>query len=113
MTQQILHILSSVGEKGISIGALTKHIYNEQCTLFYSPDYARIYSSVQQFLKKNSQSSKSLIAHADRRGYYRLNTEGSLDARQLMIDFGQSNDKNEQEAEEQQPPIDLSLSLFD
>ena len=60
--QQILHILSEVGERGISVSALTKHVYNMNCTLFSQPDLQEVHQFVQQYLLKNSKSSQSLIA---------------------------------------------------
>ena len=42
---------------------------------------------VQQYLLKNSKSPQSLIESTGQRGCYRLNTTGSQDARQLMLQF--------------------------
>ena len=112
--QQILRILTDVGERGISVALLAKHIYNLNCTLFVQPDLQEVRQQVQQYLLRNSKSAQSLIESTGRRGYYRLNTQGSADARQLMLEF-----KEEQELlvaewpEEEKPQQDLSLSLFD
>jgi hypothetical protein len=58
---------------------------------------------------KNSKSSQSLIESTGRRGFYRLNTTGSQDALQLMLQFREE----QQEKEEEKPPVqDLSLDLF-
>ena len=62
------------------------------------------------YLFRNSKSQQSLIENTGRRGYYRLNTSGSADARQLMLQFA---DKQEEKEEEKPPVQDLSLSLFD
>lgn len=78
------------------------------CTFFTQPDYEEIRSYVQQFLFRNSKSNQSLIESTGRRGYYRLNTEGSADARQMMLQF---RDEKE-EKEEEKPQQDLSLDLF-
>ena len=68
-----------------------------------------IRSYVQQFLLKNSKSSQSLIESTGRRGFYHLNTTGSQDALQLMLQFREE----QQEKEEEKPPVqDLSLDLF-
>ena len=45
-----------------------------------------------------------------KRGYYRLNTNDSADARQLMLDFREQEDSVE--TEEKKMPQDLSLDLF-
>lgn len=110
--QQILHILSEVGERGISVSLLAKHVYNLNCTLFSQPDLQDIKQFVQQYLLRNSKSSLSLIESTGRRGYYRLNTQNNADARQLMLEFREEEIKQEV-AEEEKPQQDLSLSLFD
>ena len=110
--QQILHILSEVGERGISVSLLAKHVYNLNCTLFSQPDLQEVKQFVQQYLLKNSKSSISLIESTGRRGYYRLNTQNNADARQLMLEFREEEIEME-EVEEEKPKQDLSLSLFD
>ena len=110
--QQILHILSEVGERGISVSVLSKHVYNLNCTLFSQPDFQEVKQFVQQYLLKNSKSSLSLIESTGRRGYYRLNTQNNADARQLMLEFREEEIRLE-EVEEEKPQQDLSLSLFD
>jgi hypothetical protein len=110
--QQILHILSEVGERGISVSLLAKHVYNLNSTLFSQPDLQEVKQFVQQYLLKNSKSSLSLIESTGRRGYYRLNTQNNADARQLMLEFREEEIEME-EVEEEKPKQDLSLSLFD
>jgi hypothetical protein len=78
-------------------------------TFFSSPDMEEIKGYVQQYLLKNSKSDHSLIESTGQRGCYRLNTEGSKDARQLMLQFRD----DEQPKEAEKPQQDLSLSLFD
>lgn len=106
--QQILKILTEAGERGISVQTLAKHVYNMNCTFFFQPDYEDIRSYVQQYLLRNSKSAQSLIDSTGRRGYYRLNTTGSADAQQLMLQF---RDEKEEKVEEK-PRKDLSLDLF-
>ena len=107
--RQILQILTEVGERGISVQLLAKHLYNLNCTLFSTPDLEEIRSFVQQYLLKNSKSVQSLIESTGRRGYYRLNTENNANARQLMLDFREPAT----EEKEEKPVVDLSLNLFD
>ena len=90
--------------------AIAKHVYNMNCTFFVQPDFEEIRTYVQQYLLRNSKSQQSLIESTGRRGYYRLNTEGSADARQLLLQF---RDEKEEETEEEKPQQDLSLDLFD
>ncbi len=94
----------------MSVQAIAKHVYNMNCTFFVQPDFEEIRTYVQQYLLRNSKSQQSLIESTGRRGYYRLNTEGSDDARQLLLQF---RDEKEEETEEEKPQQDLSLDLFD
>lgn len=110
--QQILKVLTEAGERGIGVQAIAKHVYNMNCTFFVQPDYEEIRSFVQQYLLKNSKSQHSLIERTDRRGYYRLNTKGSADARQLLLRFTEVQEER-QEKEEKVQQQDLSLDLFD
>lgn len=110
--QQILDILTEAGEHGISVQSIARHVYNLNCTLFHTPDFSEIHSFVQQYLLRNSKSSQSLIEQTGRRGYYRLNTVGSADARQLMLQFREEHEQQTETSDEKSPQ-DLSLSLFD
>ena len=85
--KQLLRILTTVGERGISVRSLAKHIYNLNSSLFSRPDYEEVHSYVQQFLLRNSKSDKSLIERTGQRGYYRLNIKNNTDARQLVLQF--------------------------
>ena len=107
--RQILKILSEVGERGISVQLLAKHVYNMNTSLFHTPDMEEIKSYVQQYLLKNSKSSSSLVESMDRRGFYRLNTQYNSDARQLVIEF---REERVYEEKEEKPAVDLSLDLF-
>ena len=106
---QILQILTEVGEKGISVQLMAKHLYNLNSSLFFTPDYEEIRTYVQQYLLKNSKSSLSLVEATGKRGFYRLNTQNNADARQLMIEFRESR---QPEDKEEKPAVDLSLDLF-
>ena len=108
--RQILQILTDVGEKGISVQLLAKHVYNLNSTLFFTPDLTEIRTYVQQYLLKNSKSSMSLIENTGKRGIYRLNTTNNADARQLMLEF---RELAQTEIKEEKPAEDLSLNLFD
>lgn len=110
--QQILDILTDVGEKGISVQLLSKHLYNLNTSLFAPLDIDDIRSFVQQYLLRNSKSPQSLIENAGRRGIYRLNTQNNADARQLMLDFKNhmAVDDGAESKEVHHP--DLSLDLF-
>jgi hypothetical protein len=106
--QQILKVLTDAGDYGVSVQSVVKHVYNMNRTFFSQPDYEDVKSYVQQFLLRNSKSSQSLVERTERRGYYRLNTGGSTDARQLMLQFREA----QEEKKEEKPQQDLSLDLF-
>ena len=107
--RQILEILTDVGDKGISVQQLSKHLFNMNTSFFFTPNLEEIRTYVQQYLLKNSKSPSSLIESMDRRGYYRLNTQNNPDARQLMIEF---REEHTVEEKEEKPSKDLSLDLF-
>jgi hypothetical protein len=107
--QQILKILMDVGQRGISVSSLAKHVYNQNCTFFYTPDYGEVRQYVGQYLLRNSKSLQSLIESTGKRGYYRLNTEHSADARQLMLHFKNESTLSEETGKNTE---DLSLNLF-
>ena len=109
--KQLLEILTEAGRRGISVQSICRHIYNRNCTFFFQPDYEEIRSLVQAYLRRNSKSVQSLIERTERRGYYRLNTEGSADARQLMLRFREERQPEEND-EVKKPAQDLSLDLF-
>ena len=106
--QQIQKVLTEAGERGVSVQAIAKHVYNMNCTFFFQPDYEEVRTYVQQYLLRNSKSSQSLVESTGRRGYYRLNTQGSTDARQLVLLFREE----QEEKTEEKPQQDLSLDLF-
>ena len=112
--RQILEILMLVGEKGISVRMLTMHVYNMNCSLFNLPDVNEIHQYVQQYLLRNSKLPNSIIERTERRGFYRLNTSHSEQARQLMLDFEGNEDcimSNERESEIIENN-DICLDLF-
>ena len=94
------------------MSALAIHICNLNRTLFVQPDLQEVKTIVQRYLINNSKSAQSLIEHCERRGYYRLNTGNSADARQLMLMF---QDEPDETLEVQETPVrqDLSLNLFE
>ncbi len=110
--QQILNILTDVGDKGMSVQLLSKHLYNLNTSLFTPLDIEDIRNYVQQYLLKNSKSPQSLIESTGRRGFYRLNTRNNADARQLMLDFKNHATQEDASSTEDIKHPDLSLDLF-
>lgn len=111
--QQIIDLLLMVGERGISVSALSKHVYNQNCTFFSRPDLEEVKRSVKRFLQRNSKTPHSLVVRTERRGYYRLNTSRSSAARQLLLDFRNDRKRSKPDStEEKTSSQDLSLDLF-
>ena len=108
--QHILRVLSDVGERGISVRLLAKHVYNLSCTLFHQPDFREVYDYTQRYLLNHSRSPRSVIERAGKRGYYRLNTGGSQEARQLVLMF--HNEEDTLTKDDDKTVQDLSLNLF-
>jgi hypothetical protein len=108
--QQILKILTEAGERGLSVQNISRHVYNLNCTFFNQPNYEDVRGYVQQYLLKNSKSQQSLVESTGQRGCYRLNTSGSKDAQQLMLQFRDETVVDDEQSTSQQ---DLSLDLFD
>ena len=102
-------MLTEAGEKGLNVQAISKHVFNMNRTFFVTPDFDEIRTYVQQYLLRNSKSRQSLIESTGQRGYYRLNTSGSDDALQMLLQFREEHAVKEEE----KPQQDLSLSLFD
>ena len=111
--KQILQILSDVGEQGIGVKLLAKHVYNLSCTLFVQPDLHEIHQYVQGYLLRNSKTPQSLIERTGRRGYYRLNTQNNSDARLIVNEFRKRYKTEADEQTDNMQQTDLSLSLFD
>jgi len=108
--RQILQILSEAGERGVSVQALAKHVYNMNNTLFAEPPVLDdIHHYVQQYLLRSSKSPKSAIERTGVRGFYRLNPHLLTDAQHQMLHFkdAEKNEESESSCHE-----DLSLSLF-
>ena len=113
--KQILQILSEVGQQGIGVRHLAKHVYNMNCTLFEQPDWDDVYKYVLSFLRRCSHNEQSLIEPTGKRGYYRLNIRNNADARQLVLEFQSEASAEQRETDDADcsSKIDLSLSLFD
>jgi len=111
--RQILHILMQVGERGISVAALSKHVYNMNCTLFFQPDVQEVKQYVRQYLLRNAKSKQALVESTGRRGWYRLNTQHSADVQQLILHFRETVlTADEEKMEEDTTQKDYSLDLF-
>lgn len=107
--RQILTILYDVGQDGISVKSLAKHVLNMNTTLFFTPDAAEIHRYVQQYLLRNSRPPHPLVETTGQRGHYRLNMNELDNAGQLLLEF---RDDKPQKEEEEKPRQDFSLDMF-
>ena len=82
---QIVGILAKMGDKGMSVQMLAKHLYNMNCSLFEDCDIDAMRRYVQQFVLRNSRSPLSLLERMERRGFYRLNPRRAFVPRQLVF----------------------------
>ncbi len=95
----------------MSVKKISMQLYNLNCTLFTTPDFKELHKYTQQFLTRNSKMSQSLFCKEER-GTYRLNPNSSR-AQQLVLNFRENQDQDEDTQEEPKDYPDLSLSLFD
>jgi hypothetical protein len=104
--KQILEVLTEVGQDGLSVQKISRHVFNV-CNSFFNPiSHDDVYRYVSQYLIRNSKGRNSMLETV-RRGVYRLNMN-SLESQQLMLEFRD----DEPMKEENKPSIDHSLSLF-
>ena len=105
----ILKVLTEAGKEGLSVQKIAHHVFNASNTFFETVSLEEVHRYVQQYLLRNSKSEQSLIQRTEKRGYYRLNTQNSADARQLMLNF---REEEEETQEKEKPTQDFSLDLF-
>ena len=103
-----MKVLVDVGERGISVRYLARHVYNMSNSLFATSDIKEVHQSVRQYLLRQSRSSKGIIEGTGQWGCYRLRRQ-YLD--QLRLNFMDEEPVIEQKPVSSGP--DLSLSLFD
>lgn len=97
---QIVGILAKMGDKGMSVQMLAKHLYNMNCSLFEDRDIDAMRRYVQQFVLRNSRSPLSLLERMERRGFYRLNPRRAFVPRQLVFELNGGQAADEEPVEE-------------
>lgn len=105
--REILRILVEVGDEGLSVQKISRHVFNACNSFFHPIRYTDVHHYVAQFLLRNSKSTGSMIEKAER-GIYHLNMKNTK-SQQLMLEFKDTTSENAL----QPPSEDLSLSLFD
>lgn len=104
--KEILRILTEVGDGGLSVSKISRHVYNSCNSFFNVVTFEEVHRYVSQFLLRNSKNPDSIIEKAER-GIYHLNYK-SQETQQLMLQFREETSCSEQETKAE----DRSLSLF-
>lgn len=78
---------------GLSVHKISLHVYNALNSLFNPLNYDDLYHDVQQYLQRNSKNEASIIERAEKRGYYRINSNPEIKG-QLQLEFAPYIDEN-------------------
>ena len=109
----IVAVLSEVGDKGLPLGKIARHVYNSSCTFFERPSYEKVYSELAQYLSRQSRMSDGMVKRVGGRGVYALNADWVL-LRQMVLDFDAATDAGQQEhTGDAVEDKSLMLPLFD
>lgn len=104
--QNVIDLLLQVGENGLPLQSIVKHVYNTHNSFFEPIKEQNVYQSIRSYLIKNSVSPYSLFVKGDD-GKYRLNPK-SVQATALTLQF------LEEEGEQtQQTPVAEPLLPFE
>ena len=106
---KILEVLAEVGEAGMSVHKMARHVFNASNSLFEPIEFEDVHRYVQQYVLRCSRGADALLQNVGQRGIYRLNPN-SAQSQQLMLMF---RDEDETESEDEKTSgDDMSLSLF-
>ena len=104
--QDIIILLSEVGDAGLPLQSIVKHIYNAHNSLFEPIKEENVYQSVRSFLIKNSAAKVSLFTKGTDRKF-RINNN-SAEAKMLQLQF----QDNKKEKKDNQPSTIDELPLL-
>ena len=104
--QDIIILLSEVGDAGLPLQSIVKHIYNAHNSLFEPIKEKNVYQSVRSFLIKNSAAKVSLFTKGTDRKF-RINNN-SAEAKMLQLQF----QDNKKENKDNQPTTIDELPLL-
>lgn len=88
---EILQILQSVGQRGLSTKMIAFNVFNMSNSLFNPLDQEKVYNEVADWLRTNSSKNGSSVEKAETRGWYRLNLN-SAKVQQMMLQFQPNED---------------------
>lgn len=100
------------GDEGLSLKKIAMHVYNSNNNLFEKPDFNKIYSSIAQYLSKQSKMSDGMVKRIGTKGVYAINKRWS-GYLHMMIDFNIADTINLPIDDRVSTIKDQSLSLFD
>lgn len=101
--QDIINLLLEVGEAGLPLMSIVKHVFNAHNSIFEPIKEQNVYQSVRSYLIKNSSSVYSLFVKGDD-GKYRLNAKSSQ-ASMLMLQFTDEEEKSEEKSDVEEPML--------
>ena len=100
-----MRILAEVGDRGLHVAKISRHVYNAVNSLFEPHDLNEVHNEVLAFMMKNSKGHDALFERVGR-GVYRLNPHSAKTA-QLLLEFSDGD------AEEiKKPPQDDGRQLM-
>lgn len=105
---KILKVLAEVGEDGMSVHKVARHVFNATNSFFEPVAFEDVHRYVQQYMLRNSKGTDAILMNVGQRGVYRLNPN-SAESQQLMLMF---TDVADEEETAKGKDDDLSLSLF-
>ncbi|MBO4607367.1 MAG: hypothetical protein J5682_05660 [Prevotella sp.] len=106
MRQLVGTILAEVGDRGLHVAKISRHVYNAVNTFFEPYDLEEIHHVVLTHLRKNCKGYDAMFERVEK-GVYRLNPH-SAQAAQLLLEFSDSVEEDAATA----PRDDRQLMLF-
>ena len=105
--QDIIDLLLKVGDAGLPLQSIVKHVYNAHNSIFEPIKEQNVYQSVRSYLIRNSSSVYSLFVKGDD-DKYRLNPKSQM-ATALTLQFGEDEEtpKQQDSAAEPQLPFEF------
>ncbi len=89
--QNIINLLLEVGEAGLPLMSIVKHVFNAHNSIFEPIKEQNVYQSVRSYLIRNSGSAYSLFVKGED-GKYRLNPKSSR-ATEMKLLFSEVEEK--------------------
>ncbi len=101
--QDIIDLLVKVGDAGLPLMSIVKHVFNAHNSFFEPIKEQNVYQSVRSYLIKNSSSAYSLFVKGVD-GKYRLNKKSSS-ATALMLQFSDDEENVVADKEVKEEPM--------